>query len=80
MTTLARVKWARHRTKNVHWQCRARIFAIGNGCSIDQRCAPKLLLWKAASFAVGVGLSALSHPADAAPASGGGFCDAGSAR
>jgi len=37
----------------------------------DQQIAPKMPLWKAVAFAAGLGLSALSYPVHAAPASGG---------
>ena len=37
----------------------------------DQPIAPKMPLWKAVAFAAGLGLSALSYPVHAAPASGG---------
>jgi phospholipid transport system substrate-binding protein len=39
--------------------------------AIGQRIVPKMLLWKAVAFAVGLALSTLSYPVHAAPASGG---------
>ena len=37
----------------------------------DRPIAPKMPLWKAVAFAAGLGLSSLSYPAQASPATGG---------
>src|SRR2546427_9818048 len=39
--------------------------------AISQPIVPKMPLWKAVAFAAGLGLSMLSYPVHAAPASGG---------